>query len=412
MIVDLKNKQWFLFSLFPLFFWCVLLTYFNYFYLIMATIGAIITGYNLALDDWQRGMNQIKNQNIVEFDRRFNNTMNKPILRIWAFLLYPYGLVSFFYFNYFVMSYFSWIPYYMWILFFLTWATILYVIFSMMFIPEYWNATKQGFFHGYFTADPKDARIYWVGFGAGVAVRKNYEKAIQCFDRALEHDPTYIPAYGFKGEILMEMKKYEDALNTFNLAIKIDSKNAQIWYHKGLALRYLTRYNEAIKCFEKAIELKHDYAKAWGNLGFTLEAIERYEKAIECFDKALEIDPNKAVTWLLRGRCLSKMGDYRQAIENFDKAIEINPRYLDAWGNRGAAFDLLKRWDDAIKSYDKALEIDPLNSQSWYNRGITFAKLGKFKDALQSVEKSLEINPDNKEAQKICQDLMDELKKK
>lgn len=408
MIVDLKHKQWYLLSLFPLLCWTVLLSNFNYFFLSMALFGVILTGYKVARDEWFEGMERLRKTDFVAFDTRFKKTMNIPIFQFFELSLIFYGIGSLVFYNVYMFNHISDMPYYAWMLLFLTWATIIYGFLMLFFVPEYWEAVKNGAAYGYYS----DNAGYWIGRGFACYSKKNYEEAIDNFDKALEIDKKFLPTLGLKGETLMKMKKWNEAIQTFDKALEIDPKNVQIIYQKGNSLRALGKYTEAIQNFEKVIEYEPNNLKAWGNRGFTLEALGKYEEAIQSFDKAVEIDPKNTINLLLKGRTLIKLERLDEAIVVFDKALDINPKYVDAWGNRGAALDQLKRYSDAIQSYDKALEIDPNNAKTWYNRGLTIVKMGKFDVAIQNINKAIQIDPNYSEAIVLREEILNELKKR
>ena len=60
----------------------------------------------------------------------------------------------------------------------------------------------------------------WNKKGLFLASKGNYTGAVECYDKAIELDPSFYPA----------------------------------WCNKGLALYYLNKNDEAIKCLDQAIE--------------------------------------------------------------------------------------------------------------------------------------------------------------
>jgi eukaryotic-like serine/threonine-protein kinase len=51
---------------------------------------------------------------------------------------------------------------------------------------------------------------------------RDYEAAIRCFDKALELDPSFIPAHGWRGMALEQQKRYAEALAAFERALAVD----------------------------------------------------------------------------------------------------------------------------------------------------------------------------------------------
>ena len=156
--------------------------------------------------------------------------------------------------------------------------------------------------------------------------RKKYEKAIECYDRALEINPNFVEAWNNKGNVLDELGRYE----------------------------------EAIECYDKALEINPNYAEAWNNKGVTLSMLRRYEEAIECFDRALEINPNYAKVWYNKGNVLGKLERHKEAVESKGKAAFLF--YLE--GGTDFVFKIFK------EVYDKRLDI-PI----CYECGVALASL-------------------------------------
>jgi tetratricopeptide (TPR) repeat protein len=287
MIVDLKNKQWLLFSLFPLLFWSVLLSNFNFFFLIMAIFGAIITGYKVASDEWFEGMDQIRKSNFVAFDTRFKKTMTNPIFQFLELSSIPYGVGSLVFFNFYMFYHMHEMPYYAWMLLFLTWATIFYGFFMLIFVPEHWETMKRGAAYGFYS----DNKGYWIGRGCYFFEREKYEEAIQNFDKALELDPKFTSTLGLKGKTLMKMGKFDDAIQILDKALELDPKCIPALGYKGEALITMKKFEEAIKNYDKMLEIEPQNPKTWFNRGVSLVNLKRLKEAIENFDKALEFNP-------------------------------------------------------------------------------------------------------------------------
>jgi Flp pilus assembly protein TadD len=203
-----------------------------------------------------------------------------------------------------------------------------------------------------------------------------------------------------KGNEYYYKKEYEIALEWYNKALEIDPKNARAWNNKGIVLAVLAleKYKEAIGLFDKALEIDPKDARAWNNKGILLANLEKYKEAIGLFDKALEIDPRDAEAWNNKGLALSNLGNYKEAIECYDKVLEIDPKDARAWNNKGLALSNLRNYKEAIGLFDKALEIDPKDASPWGNKGFALSNLGNYKEAIECYDKVLEIDPKDAEA--------------
>jgi len=198
----------------------------------------------------------------------------------------------------------------------------------------------------------------WNNRGTALGQVGKYQKAIECFDKAIEINPNYI-----------------NALNS-----------------KGTALHYLDDYQKAIECYDKAIEINPEDADAWCAKGLSLTCLKNYQKAIEeCFDKAIEINPEDADVWYSKGTALTYLTKYLEAIECYDKALDINPDHASAWYGKGTAFRKITKYLEAIECYDKALDINPENAIAWYSKGLALDSLYEHKKAEEYFNKAKEL---------------------
>jgi CHAT domain-containing protein/tetratricopeptide (TPR) repeat protein len=229
------------------------------------------------------------------------------------------------------------------------------------------------------------------------------------------------------------LKQYEEALNSYDKAIELEPIDHYIWHNRGGVLTMLGRHDEAIASYDKALEYKPDYHYAWQDRGVALRSLKREEESLASYDKALEIQPNEATTWSHRGHALKKLKRYEEAMMSYGKALEIQPDdenirnsyekvrlallkqgyqaantsheqslgvdvdgYI-SWRQRGDSLKTQGKYEEALASYNKALEINPDAYETWVNRGDLLVELGKYEQAVDSYDKALEINPDDYE---------------
>ncbi len=227
---------------------------------------------------------------------------------------------------------------------------------------------------------------------------KEWEAALEMFDRCLQRTPQDNLVLFMQGNILDELGRLDEAIASYDKAIEFKPDNDEAWNRRGVALGELGKLDEAIASFDKAIEFKPDDDKAWYNKGVSLYNLDRLDEAIASYDKAIEFKPDKDEAWNNRGVSLYNLGRFDEAIASFDKAIEFKPDDDEAWYNRGIALGNLGRLDEAIASYDKAIEFKSDNDQAWHNRGLTLYNLGRLDEAIASYDKAIEFKPDNDQA--------------
>ena len=94
-----------------------------------------------------------------------------------------------------------------------------------------------------------------------------------------------------KGMERYNRKDYQGAIEYFQKAIELDQKYAIPWNNMGRVYDTLGDYNKAIECHSKAIELDPKDEAPWNNMGYAYVQLGDYQKAVECFRKAVELKP-------------------------------------------------------------------------------------------------------------------------
>jgi tetratricopeptide (TPR) repeat protein len=83
---------------------------------------------------------------------------------------------------------------------------------------------------------------------------KNYDNAIECFNKAIfcyertvEIDPSYMTAYSKKAAALQELGKYKEALKYYDKALEIDPNDVRARDNKTDLLRKVIKTRKIIK---------------------------------------------------------------------------------------------------------------------------------------------------------------------
>jgi tetratricopeptide (TPR) repeat protein len=79
------------------------------------------------------------------------------------------------------------------------------------------------------------------------------ERALACFDQALELVPNDAEALVKRGSALEQLKRLEEAIECYDRAIAADEGMTVAYLHKGAVFNQLERFNEALECYEQAL---------------------------------------------------------------------------------------------------------------------------------------------------------------
>jgi len=197
------------------------------------------------------------------------------------------------------------------------------------------------------------------------------------------------------GVAYSRLKQFDRALNDLDKAIQIDSHYDLAFYNRGIVFALQGNFEAAIKDFTEALAIDPQYALALCNRGTAYSDIGKLELAQLDLEKALRLDPALADAYNSRGALYFKKGDYDKAVRDFQDAIRINPNHHFARSNLGLALVQKQEYASAIALFEQAIVAQPYDPMLYMQRGYSYALNNDFKKALQDFEKVVELSPQN-----------------
>jgi lipoprotein NlpI len=123
---------------------------------------------------------------------------------------------------------------------------------------------------------------------------RDIKKAIEFFNKALEIDEMYFPAWNDLGVAFLELEDYDQALVCFEKVVFLDPGVPISFYNKGYVEMMLERYRDSVETFGIFLDnylQKNDfykyalYMKAWGHYN-----LKEYDDAQKLLEKAIKRD--------------------------------------------------------------------------------------------------------------------------
>ncbi len=201
--------------------------------------------------------------------------------------------------------------------------------------------------------------------GVAYEQKKDFDKAIAEYSKALEINPQYALAYNNRGYTYYLMKEYDKAIVDLSKAIEIDPQFLRPYHNRREAYLAVSKSDLADADAKKIIELENKIIS------------DKNEKAIAELSKAIQTNPQDSNAYYNRGNVYLEIKEYDKAIVDFSKLIEINPQYAEAYNDRGYAYYLKKDYDKAITDYSKAININPKLLKSYHNRKEAYRAIDK-----------------------------------
>jgi tetratricopeptide (TPR) repeat protein len=202
-----------------------------------------------------------------------------------------------------------------------------------------------------------------------------------------------------KGKILVKQKQYQAAIDSFDRAIKIRPDGAEAWSQKGYCLSQLKLFNHAIDCYHKVIEIDDSNEYAYIALALDLYNIEKYPEAIFYLEKLIKLDPKHIDAYYYLGLTHQRSQEPVLADAAFDLALSLEPKKLYILHAKASLMYELENYASAILVYQKIVEIEPKDALGWYDLACCYTLQDNSDSALTNLKKAIELEPDRFKSQ-------------
>uniref|UniRef100_A0A7S0J1D4 STI1 domain-containing protein n=1 Tax=Calcidiscus leptoporus TaxID=127549 RepID=A0A7S0J1D4_9EUKA len=226
---------------------------------------------------------------------------------------------------------------------------------------------------------------------------KNFDEAIQHYEKAIEELPDEMTYYNNMAAVKMEMKDFDGCVETCKKGIEVgraaraDYKLvAKAYARIGNAYKKQGMLSEAIRAYEDS--LMEDRTEEVQKLLKQTSAAKR--KA----DEESYMSPEKCEEARQQGNELFKQGKFPEAIAKYEEAMKRDPKAHLPYSNRAACYQKLMEWQLALKDADKCVEMEPGFVKGWSRKASIHVYLKEFHKALDAYNSVLKIEPENEDA--------------
>eukprot|EP01138_Halocafeteria_seosinensis_P014815 gb/GECG01015123.1/.p1 GENE.gb/GECG01015123.1/~~gb/GECG01015123.1/.p1 ORF type:complete len:579 (+),score=129.83 gb/GECG01015123.1/:1-1737(+) len=228
--------------------------------------------------------------------------------------------------------------------------------------------------------------------------KKEFDKALELYDEAMEIDPHDIRYRLNKAAVYTEQKNYEKAIQECQDALEYGRENKAPFAHRAKALERLGNIYKKREMYDEAIQAYEDsFTESYSeSVNTKLKECKRIKKRLE--EEAYR-DPEKGEEAREKGNEYFKDGKFTEAIESYTEAIKRNPDCAKYYYNRGTARTKIMDFYKAYEDINKALEMDPNYVKAWARKGNIEFVQKEYHKAIDSFKKGLELDKDNYECQ-------------
>ena len=227
---------------------------------------------------------------------------------------------------------------------------------------------------------------------------EGYRRAIRCFEKAVESDPSYAQSYagladsyvllGSMGNATMPQRQaMARARTAAEKAVELDDSLADA--HTSLALvKVFGDWDWAAgeREFRRALQLNPNYATAHHWYGYSLMLMGRHEEALREVRQAQELDPLSLIIGANFGYVAYCARQYDQAIEQYRKTLDLDPNFPVVHGYLALAYEQKGMTDQAVNEFNQAIHLSGGTPEYLAARGHVYAVQGKTHEARRAIE--------------------------
>ena len=228
---------------------------------------------------------------------------------------------------------------------------------------------------------------------------EDWLKGIECFERAIEIEPEYAPAYAQIALSYVTLsyfglysphETFPKGKAAVTRALEIDEQLAEA--HLALAnifFYYERDWEAAEREFKRALELSPQDANIRWRLGLFFASRGRSAKAIKEGERAVELDPLSLMVGLYAGWIYLLADQVDGALKQVARLIEIEPRFHGAYWLKGAVLMAQEKPGEAVTALEQSMALGGTQIVESY-LGCAYGLSGERDKALGVLEELLE----------------------
>ncbi len=203
--------------------------------------------------------------------------------------------------------------------------------------------------------------------------------------------PSGAPRFYDRAIEAYDKRMNDEAKRWFDRAIEVDAQYYPAYFGRALLERRLDDTDAAIADYTTVLRLKPDHADAFYNRGLIYEDLGEPEKALADFDAYVRLKPAAADGYKLRAEIYRGLGDLPRALAEQDALVRMSDKHLPHYFARS---ELKRDFGDlagAMRDVETAVSIAPKDPEALFRRGLLRRQTGDAAGAIADFEQAIAI---------------------
>ena len=200
---------------------------------------------------------------------------------------------------------------------------------------------------------------------------KQYDDALSICNSILKKSDNYGWGYYSRGQVFLKKKELEKAISDFTRAIELEKEQYYFYFFRAVAYRQKKDYEHTVKDLKKTLAIRKDFAQAKNFLGYIYaEKGVNTQEALELIKHAIHLSPTNGAYQDSLGWVYFRMGLFNKARYHLELAAllleESSEEDPVVYDHIGDVYVKLKMPLKALIAYKRALAI--INKKKRNNR--------------------------------------------
>ena len=248
--------------------------------------------------------------------------------------------------------------------------------------------------------ESSDPNFYWQLSNVDMS-SKNYQKAIEHSNKAIELLPTFTGAYVNRGGSYLMLGDKDKAMADFNKSIELGTASndpylANCYFNRGTLYCGLGDYAKAVADLNEATNLDPKNADAFVNCSISYRNMGQFQKAYDECTKAIKVEPKNVDAYCDRSKASFNLARYDETLKDANRALQINPDSADALMMCSAAYLNLRDFEHAAANGERATSINSQLGEAYYYAGAAQMQMGQYEKAIRNFSKATELDKTHK----------------
>lgn len=237
-------------------------------------------------------------------------------------------------------------------------------------------------------------------YGLALYEVKNYAKAAEFLEKAVDSDPDNSAAHINLALSYQELGKNELALGQYDVVFRQQPGLHSMRFDYGNLLADMGKNEAAIANYKIYISNYPNDARAYQNIGIVYKRLNKIDDTINNYEKALELQKDKRDIVLVEdlAECYHLKHDYQNALKYYDEVLAAKPDNFDVKYNKALVLHAMNNYNDAIALYNELLAVkdnqDIQNNltAAYVALGDEYLKAHNYSLATEMFEKAVDRN--------------------